>query len=132
MKNQETISLYTHAAEEELSGAQHNVDGGFYGIAVSRAYYAILYAASAILLTHDIVRSKHSAVLSAFRQHFVKPGLIEKIFSDTFGEAFELRQVADYDMLITTEKDQALVILTDAREFVARMINFIREEEHNG
>ncbi len=91
MKNEETISLFLQSNQNELKGAQHNLDGGYFGIAVSRAYYAFLYAASALLLTQDIIRSKHNAVLAAFRENFVKPGIIEKSYSDAFGEAFEIR-----------------------------------------
>jgi uncharacterized protein (UPF0332 family) len=129
MENHETIKLYLKSARDELNGAQHNIDGGYFGIAVSRAYYAFLYAASALLLSQDIVRKKHSAVLSAFREHFVKPGLIEKEFSDTFGEAFELRRVADYDMLISTEQEQALTVLNNARDFVERITRVLEERD---
>jgi uncharacterized protein (UPF0332 family) len=45
--------------------------------AVNRAYYAIFYAANALLATQGLSRSKHSGVIAAFRQHFVKPGQIE-------------------------------------------------------
>jgi uncharacterized protein (UPF0332 family) len=110
---------------------QKEVYTNYCGVAVSRAYYAIFYAASAVLLTQGLTRHKHSAVLATFRQYFVKPGLIETRFSDTFGEAFELRQAIDYDMLITTEHEQAVAILANAREFVARMGDFVKAEGYN-
>jgi uncharacterized protein (UPF0332 family) len=130
-ENRETIRLYLQAAAEELQAAQHNINGGYYGVAVSRAYYAIFYAASAALLTQGIERHKHSAVLAAFRQYFVKPGKIETRFSDIFGEAFELRQATDYDMLITTDREQATALLQHAQEFVERMQGFIQAEEYD-
>ena len=43
-----------------LEGAQYNLNGDFYGIAV----YAFFYAATALLLTLDLTRSKHSSVLA--------------------------------------------------------------------
>jgi uncharacterized protein (UPF0332 family) len=127
MLNQEIITPYLQSAHNELKGAQHNLDGGYFGIAVSRAYYAFLYAATGLLLTKDIFRTKHSAVLSAFREHFVKPGLIEAIFSDTFGEAFELRQIADYDMLSAASQEQANTVLSNAREFVDRIAEYLEK-----
>jgi len=75
------------------------------------------------------ISSAHSAVLAAFRADFVKPGLIEKSFSDTFGEAFELRQTADYDMVITTDQEQASAVLDHAREFVDRITNYLEAAE---
>ena len=61
-----------------LAVAERNLDDGFYASAVNRAYYyAIFYAANAMLSTQGLARSKHSRVISAFREHFVKPGLIK-------------------------------------------------------
>lgn len=131
MENRDTILLYLNAAHEELRASRHNINGGYYGVAVSRAYYAIFYAANAILLTRNLSRRKHSAVLAAFRQHFVKPGWIEATYSDTFGEVFELRQAADYDTLITTEREQAVATLESAQAFVTRMRDFIRAEGYD-
>ena len=127
MENKEIINLYLRSAKHELEGAQHNLDGGYFGIAVSRAYYAFLYASSALLLTEDIIRSKHSAVLSAFRENFVKPGKIEKRYSDAFGEAFEVRQISDYDLAASIEIEQASKILSYAKAFVKRIIDYLEE-----
>ena len=44
---------------------------GFNGVAINRAYYAFFYAATALLLTLDVTRSKHSGVMGAFRERFV-------------------------------------------------------------
>ena len=65
--NHETVKLYLESAQEELKGAQYNFDGGYFSIAISRAYYAFFYAATVLLLSRDILRNKHSAVLAAFR-----------------------------------------------------------------
>jgi len=129
--NRELIQLYLEAARRSLAGAQYNFDGGYWAISASRAYYACLYAASALLLTKDISRSKHSAVLAAFRQHFVKPGLIEAEFSDSVGRAFETRQVADYDMVGNVDELEAGARLEDARRFVDRISRYLAEESNH-
>lgn len=126
--NQAMIRLYIDAAHEALRGARYNLDGGYWAIAASRAYYACLYAISALLLTKDIGRSKHSAVLAAFRQQFVKPGLIEAEFSDAVGKAFETRQIADYDMVGNIEESEASTRLDDAQRLIERVARYLREE----
>ncbi len=126
--NQALIQLYVDAAREALAGAQYNLDGGYWAIAASRAYYACLYAISALLLTKDISRSKHSAALAAFRQHFVKQGLIETKYSDSVGRAFETRQVADYDMVGSVDDLEARARLDDARRFVERVEQYLAQE----
>jgi uncharacterized protein (UPF0332 family) len=71
--NWEAVLVYLDGARDALRSAQYNLDGDFYGVAVNRAYYAFFYTATALLLTLDLTRSKHSGVLAAFREYFVKP-----------------------------------------------------------
>lgn len=106
---------------------QRRLDGGYFGIAAGRAYYAFFYAASALLLTRDLTRSKHSGVLSAFHQYFVKPGLIEAEFSDAYGEAFDVRLITDYEMVGTADEAQAREVLNNARRFVVRIAHYLAE-----
>jgi uncharacterized protein (UPF0332 family) len=82
---------------------------------------SFFYAASALLLTRDITRSKHSGVLSAFRQHFIKSGIIESEYSDIYGEAFDARHIADYDLIDALDPQEAHKTLTNASRFVARI-----------
>ena len=50
-------------------------------------------------LTRDITRSKHAGILAAFREQFVKPGDFPVEDSLAYGQAFEMRNVADYEQL---------------------------------
>lgn len=74
--------LYIKNAHVMLEVAALNLSEDFYGSAVNRAYYAIFYAANALLVTQGLARSKHSGVIAAFRERFVKTGLIEAEYSD--------------------------------------------------
>ena len=121
------IALYIENAREMLEVAAHNMADGFYGSAVNRAYYAIFYAANALLRTRGIVRSKHSGVIAAFRQHFVKPGLVEVEYSDIYGRVMEDRHVSDYDIETLIEPDRARTNLDDAHRFVDRIEQHLRE-----
>jgi uncharacterized protein (UPF0332 family) len=101
-----------------MRSARFNLDGGFYGVAVNRAYYTFFYAATALLLTLDLTRSKHSGVLAAFREHFVKPGTFSIQDSQAYGEALELRNVTDYEMLGKVDENQARGVVENAERFV--------------
>jgi uncharacterized protein (UPF0332 family) len=68
------VSLYMERAREMLEVAQLNLRSGFFPSATNRAYYAIFYAANALLATKGLARNKHSGVISTFRQQFVKTG----------------------------------------------------------
>jgi uncharacterized protein (UPF0332 family) len=123
--NQEAVLVYLDGARDALRSAQYNLDGDFYGVAVNRAYYAFFYAATALLLTLDLTRSKHSAVLAAFREHFVKPGIFPVQDSHAYGEAFELRNVTDYEMLGQADEVQAHTVVENARCFVERCETYL-------
>ena len=105
---------FARAATVALEGAEYNLGGGFPGVAVNRAYYAFLYAASALLLTLDISRSKHAGVLAAFRERFVRTGMISVEDSRAYGEAFELRNTTDYEKLGIAEESDARELLNKA------------------
>ncbi len=72
----EECRLYLDYARRDLQAAESNLNLGFYHITISRAYYAMFYAASALLASKGITRSRHSGVLSAFGEQFVRTGLI--------------------------------------------------------
>lgn len=98
-----------------------------YITAVNRAYYAIFYAANALLATKGLERSKHSGVIAAFRQHFVKTGIIEPEFSDFYGQAMDERHNADYE-LSTLSFETASENLAHAERFVQRIEKILTEQ----
>jgi uncharacterized protein (UPF0332 family) len=120
------IRIYLDRAHQMLLVAAHNLDGGFYASAVNRAYYAIFYAASALLITQGLVRGKHSGVLAAFRQHFVRPGLIEAEYSDIYGRVMDNRHVGDYEVELEMDPSVSRDDLQDARRFVERVECYLR------
>jgi uncharacterized protein (UPF0332 family) len=124
----QTVKTYLGAAHDALAGGQFNFDGGYYAIAVNRAYYATFYAANALLATKGLARGKHSGTISAFRQSFVKPGLIEPEYSAIYGSLMDDRHISDYDMDTRIEPEQAESDVESARKFVARIETYLRQE----
>jgi uncharacterized protein (UPF0332 family) len=123
------IRLYLDHARQALASAAVSLEHGFYDTAINRAYYAIFYAASALLLTRGISRSKHSGVIAAFRQAFVKPGLIEVEYSDLYGDALDARVGSDYDVTFESDPATAQGRLADARCFVDRVTSYLLDVE---
>jgi uncharacterized protein (UPF0332 family) len=122
------VALYIDRAHQTLEVAAHNLDDGFYAAAVNRAYYAIFYAANAMLSTQGLARSKHSGVISAFRERFVKPGLIETEYSRIYGRVMGDRHLGDYEVRRTITADRAQRDLKDARRFVSRVEAYLKRE----
>lgn len=97
-----------------------------YITAVNRAYYAIFYAANALLATKGLERSKHSGVIAAFRQHFVKTGIIEPEFSRFYGAVMDERHAGDYD-LVQLDFESASRHLENATQFLNRVEQALQE-----
>ena len=122
------ISLYIGHAREMLDVAAHNLDNDYYSSAINRAYYAIFYAANALLATRGLSRSKHSGLVAAFRQHFVKPGHIESEYGRIYGQVMDDRHSGDYDVESAIELERVQTDLADARRFVDRVERYLQEE----
>ncbi|MCI0551691.1 MAG: HEPN domain-containing protein [Anaerolineae bacterium] len=122
------IALYIENAQEVLEVAQLNLDNDFYTSAVNRAYYAIFYTANALLVTKRLSQSKHSGVINAFRQHFVKTGLIAPEYSDLYGRIMGNRHASDYELESSITKEIARTDLADAKRFVTEMTRWLRQE----
>ena len=69
---------------------------GYPSDSASKSYYAIFYAAQAMLKSAGIDVVKHSAVESAIGFHFVKTGKIDQKYHRILLDARKLREIADY------------------------------------
>jgi len=105
-------------AETFLKESEHLFSGGFYNGTVGRAYYAMFHAATAALLTKGIERTSHHAIIAAFGEFLVKPGLIDSKYHKYIREAFILRNDCDYLAPFEAEESQAATTLQRAKEFV--------------
>ena len=121
------IIPYYDRAHQELQAVEVNLGAGLYAVAVSRSYYAMFYAVSGLLASVGISRSKHSAIISAFRQNFIKAGLIETEYGKLIDSGFEARQESDYDLLSVIDKEFAEKRYREAQSFVARLETYLRE-----
>lgn len=92
---------------------------------VNRAYYAMFYAALALLQKIGKIPSKHIGVISLFDTEFVLKGLFSKEFSRNFHKAFELRQVSDYRVMERLTHLKAEETLTKANDFVKAIETYL-------
>ncbi len=113
---------------ENIRACEHLIDQGFYAIAASRAYYAIFYAAEALLINEGFQFSSHGAVHAAFGQRLVKTGRVDPKFHRYILDAFRSRQTADYDALPEVSETGAQEMLAQAREFLSMAEQVLGEE----
>lgn len=119
-QTKEKIAKYIAGARQAVETAKLVLAHEDYIAVVNRAYYAIFYAANAMLASKGLERSKHSGVIAAFRQHFVKTGVIEPEFSDFYGQSMDERHNADYELDMLSY-ETASENLDHAERFVKRV-----------
>ncbi len=105
-------------ARGSLAAARLLLDGGYPGYAASRAYYAMFYAAQALLEGEQLSFSKHSAVIAAFGQRFAHAGRVPTEFHRFLITAQELRHSGDYSHEDVVTLDQAREQLDHAERFI--------------
>ena len=123
------VALYVENADESLNVAELNLDNDFNAAATNRANYAIFYAANALLsATEKLACSKHSGALAAFRQHFIKTGLLSSELSEIYGQVMDDRHESDYEIMSATSKEDAIFDVQQARYFVDEVSAWLRKE----
>ncbi len=124
----ENYRIYMQNAQEMMEVTKENLDNNRVNTACNRAYYGVFYAASALLFSKGKSYGKHSAVLAAFRQYFIKTGEFDKRWSDDYEFIMDNRHTADYDLYDTIDKEDAIVSLTKAQEFVEEVKKWLQKQ----
>lgn len=98
---------------------------------VNRAYYAILYAALALIgtLKKDVDTSKHKGVISTFNQEFVKTGVFPKEMSKSIRQAFDARLEGDYREASKINEQTTRENHLAADEFVSSVEHFLQDRK---
>jgi uncharacterized protein (UPF0332 family) len=113
----ESEALLT-AAESKLKAAELLLNAGMNGDAVSRAYYAVFHAISALHLASGNSYSSHAQLIGRFNKDFVRTGVFAPALSRVVTRLFEDRQLGDYDATAEFPLDQATQDITDAHQLV--------------
>jgi uncharacterized protein (UPF0332 family) len=121
--------LYMSNAQEMLDVAEELLRNDHSNSACNRAYYGIFYAASALLFSKGKTYGKHSAVLAAFRQYFIKTGEFDKKFSDDYEFIMDSRHTADYDLFDTVDREDTVAVLEKAQEFIEEARKWLQKQD---
>lgn len=106
-------------ALEKLKTAKTNLKSDHYDDTVSRAYYAVFHAISAVLLSKGLHYSSHGQTIGAFNREFIKTKKLSASFSKTLKKLFKERQIGDYDFQTYIDEDTAKEDLKEAEKIVA-------------
>lgn len=114
-------------AQRAVSSARRDLASRDFDFAAERAYYAMFYAAEALLAHHDLRFRSHGAVHGAFGQQFVKPGIIGVQHHRALLDAFEARQLATYGIDPDIAESHVARLIDSAEAFLATIRAIIEQ-----
>jgi uncharacterized protein (UPF0332 family) len=121
---QETAMLLDKA-RRAIGAARALLERGDNDFAIGRAYYAMFYAAEALLVERELRFRKHSGVQAAFGEHFAKAGLLDPKYHRYLLDAGSKRLSGDYGVEILLESEDVLATIEQAKEFAAAARAFL-------
>jgi uncharacterized protein (UPF0332 family) len=121
----ELILYRLQQADESIQEAKTLAQNSLWRGAINRAYYAMFYAALALVVQKQQVISKHSGVIAFFDKEFVRNGIFPKEFSRFFHFAFERRQNSDYGEIFTVNSEEANQAIIEAGQFVDKIKDYL-------
>lgn len=113
-------------AQKYLRSAAILLNEDDYESCVSRAYYAMFFAAEAALLSKGLAFSSHRGVISGFGEHFVITGEMSREMGKALHRAFEKRQLSDYEHTFVITREEAQEILESALQFVRAIEDYLK------
>jgi uncharacterized protein (UPF0332 family) len=122
------VKAYLAKAHHALEVAGKLQSGRDFSDAAGKAYYAMFYAAQALLKAHGIEVVKHSAVASMLGHHFAKTGRLDPKFHRMFLSARRVRESADYGLFEEISEDIATIITKESHAFVTEIERFLQTE----
>jgi len=75
----------------------------------------------------DLIQKKHSGIISAFRQRYIKTGKFDACFSDVISDAFDVRNSSDYEDFYILTKADVDTQISNAADFLDAVKSYIAE-----
>jgi uncharacterized protein (UPF0332 family) len=113
------VQALLQKARKSLQAAELLKREYYLDFAASRAYYAMFYAAEALLLDRGLSFSSHSAVIAAFGKEFARTGNLDPRFHRYLIDAQDLRNLGDYGVGPSMAAEQVEEILRWTQELLS-------------
>ena len=118
MAESEIVKAYLKRARDDLQASREMIVSHFHLAAISRMYYSVFYALTALLLKKGIAVHTHKQLGIEFRRRLIKTEDIPMQYSAVLEELFQARQTADYDAIPEISEDRVRELLQKADDFL--------------
>lgn len=112
-------------AYQALEEARSTVKNGFLNLAANRLYYALYYAASALLISKGIPTKTHAGIMTQFHLHLVKTSIVSIDDGKLFRTMYNLRQESDYEDFIEVHAEDIDELMPKVVDLVEKLKNLI-------
>jgi len=128
----EQITMMLDKAGRSLDAAKTLLEHSNYDFSSSRSYYSAFYSVQALLLTKNLVYSKHSGVIAGFSEHFIRHGLFPAHYAKYISRLFRERHIGDYDYISTITREDAEKDYEISTELVTAIKKYLEENGFTG
>ena len=115
-------------AKDKLESAEILLNAGKYKDSIGRSYYSIFSSVRAVLALDHVDFSKHAGVIAYFQKEYVKTQKFDTKFSKYLQNAFQIRNVCDYDDFYIASKQDAELQIEHAKEFLETVKKYLSEQ----
>lgn len=122
------IKLLLDKARESITAAELLHEKHYFSFAASRAYYAMFYAAEALLASLSLSYSSHGAVIGGFGREFAKTGILDKKFHRWLIDAQDMRNMGDYGVGYSIAMEQSAEVIAWGHEFLDAAIAYFDKQ----
>lgn len=122
----DAVTSLLHKAQRYLRSAAVLLEIGDHDSTVSRAYFAMFYAAQALLLRHEVRLAPGQGLRAAFIEHFVRTGQLPERAGTSLEDGYVLMESADFGHRTAVTQPQAERMLAEAEAFVNSVTPFAR------
>jgi uncharacterized protein (UPF0332 family) len=112
-------------ARECLQSAELEIAAKIYRSAANRSYYSIFHAMRALLALDEFDSKKHSGIIAAFRQRYIRTKIFPANYSDIVGNAFDVRIDSDYEDFYLISKDEVAAQIENAKTFLTAVEEYL-------
>ena len=129
MPNENRKALATLRLEQASScikDAEIMLGAASYKTAANRAYYCVFHAMRAVLAIDCFDSRKHSGVIAAFRERYIKTGIFPTGFSDIIKQSFDIRGKSDYEDFFEISKEETSKQVEEAKSFLITVEAYIK------
>ena len=124
-KTSDLVSIQIEKSKEKLDAAKVLLREGFIDDAISRAYYGVFHAASAVLLAEGITVDSHSGLKTMFGLRLIKTEKIDQKYGRWLNRLKVERENGDYDIFTSFNQEDAQESINEAEEFIEEMTRYL-------